>query len=64
MSVSVFSGQGESLISVTPYQQLVPHKNERNKTPVSFVLRKEPIGCTVNPRKISQEDTVINPKKM
>ena len=59
--VSVFYVQREILPSVKPYQQHIPHKNNRNKTPVSSVLRKEPIGDTVNPRKLSQEDTVNDP---
>ena len=62
-SVSVISGQGESLAGVTPHQQRIPCKNKIKKTPASLVLRKEPIGNTVNPRKISQEGTVIDPEK-
>ena len=63
LSVYVLSGQGESLSSVTPDQKLISRNNERKKTPSSYVLRKEPIGDTVNPRKISQEDTVIDQEK-
>ena len=57
------SGQGESLASVTPDQQRITIKNNRKKTPSSYVLRKEPIGYTVSSRKISQEDTVIDEEK-
>ena len=55
--------QGESLVSVTPDQQRIPCKNKINKTPYSSVIRKEPIEDTVNPRKISKEDTVTDLEK-
>ena len=55
--------QGESLESVTTYQIYITSKNKRKKTPASLVLKKETIGYTVNPRKISQEDTVTDTEK-
>ena len=61
--MSVLFEHGESLSGVTPYQQFIPRKNKRKKTPAILVLRKEPIRDTVNLRKISQEDTVIYPEK-
>ena len=57
------SRQGENLASVTPDQKYTPRKKKRKKTPSSLVLRKEPIGDTVNQRKILQEDNVIDPEK-
>ena len=55
-----FSRQGESLASVTPDNIRIPRNNERNKTPDSSFIRKEHIGDTVSPRKISQEDIVTD----
>ena len=63
LSVSVLSGQGEILASVTPDQICIPRKIKWNKTTDSLVIRKEPIRVTVNPRKLSQEDTVTNVEK-
>ena len=60
LSVSVLSGQGEILASVTPDQISIPRKIKWNKTTYSLVIRKEPIRFTVNPIKLSQEDTVTN----
>ena len=42
----------------------IPRKNKRKKTPASSVLIKDPIRDTVSPRKISQEDTTIDPEKV
>ena len=63
LSVSVLSGQGESLASVTPYQQRITRNNKRKETPYTSVIRKEPIRDTVNPRKISKEGTVTDVEK-
>ena len=57
------SRQGESLSNVTPYKICIPRKNKRKKTPDSSAIRKEHIRDTVNPRKISQEDTVTDVEK-
>ena len=57
------SGQGESLSSVTPDQELIPSQEWKKRTPASLVLRKELILDTFNPRKISQEDTIIDLEK-
>ena len=40
LSVSVFSGQGESLASETPDKIRIPRKNKRKITPYSLVIRK------------------------
>ena len=64
MDVSVFSGQGESLKSVTPDQIRIYRKNKRKKTPASLVLRKEPIRDTVNLRIRSQEYTITDSEKV
>ena len=64
LGISVLYGQGESLESLTTYKQRITCNNKRKKTPASQVIRKEPIGDTVNPRKISQEDTVLYPENV
>ena len=57
------SGQVESLASVIPDKPRIPRRNKRKKTTSSLVLRKEPIRDTVNPRKISHGDTLIDTEK-
>ena len=52
------SRQGESLASVTRDNIRIPRKNKRKETPDSLVIRKKLIEDIVNPRKISQENTV------
>ena len=59
-NVSDFSIQREILASVTADNICIPCKNKIKKTPDSLVIIKEPIRDTVNPRKISQEDTVTD----
>ena len=54
------SGQGDDLASVTPENLHIPRKNKRKKTTDTSVIRKEPIGEPVNPRKISKEDAVTD----
>ena len=63
MDLSVLSVLVSSSSSVTPYQKRSPRKNKRKETPDVSILRKEPLRDTVNPRKISQEDSPIHPEK-
>ena len=55
--------QCKSLESVRKDQQHITRKNKIKKTPDSKVIRKEPIGDTVKPRKIPKEDTVTDVEK-
>ena len=64
LSVSILYGQGESLSSVTSYNIFIPSKNKRKKTPDTSVIRKEPIGDTVNPRKRTKGDTVTAKQRL
>ena len=59
-NISGLYRQGEILASVTPDQQLIDRNNNKKKSPNSSVIRKGPIGNTVNPRKISKGDTVTD----
>ena len=52
LSVSVLSGHGESLSSVTSYQKRIPRKNKRKKTSDTFIKIKENIQEPVNPSKM------------
>ena len=51
LSVSVLSGHGESLSSVTPDTLCIPRKNKRKKNPDTLIIRKQPIKEPVNPTK-------------
>ena len=61
--LSVFSGKGESLSSVTSDQQLIPCKNARNKTSDTLIMRKDPIQEPVNPSKRAKEDNIPDVEK-
>ena len=50
LSVSVLSGHGESLSSVTPDTISITRKNKRKKTPDTLIIRKQPIKEPVNPK--------------
>ena len=52
------------MASVTRDNIRIPRKKKIKETSNSLVIRKEPIGDTVNPRKISQEDTVKDEEKV
>ena len=56
-------GHGESLPSVTPDILCVPRKNKINKTPDTFIVRKEVIKEPVNPRKMAKEITLTDVEK-
>ena len=40
LSISVLSGYGESLSSVTPDQQHIPYNNKRKKTSDTLITKK------------------------
>ena len=61
--VSVLSGQGESLSSVTPDNLRIPRKNKGKKTPENSVIRKEPIVYKANPRKRAKQYNVTDVEK-
>ena len=54
LSVSVLSGHGESLSSVTPDQQRIPRKNKIKKISDTLIIRKEPIQEPFNPKKMAK----------
>ena len=49
--ISLLYGKLYYLASVTLYILCIPYKNKIKKTPDTSVIRKEPIGELVNPRK-------------
>ena len=51
LSVSIFSGQGESLSSVSTDILRITRKNKRNNTSYTSIIIKQPIKEPVNPRK-------------
>ena len=51
LSISVLSGQGKSLSSVSPDIICIPCKNKRKKTPDTSIIRTQPIKEPANPRK-------------
>ena len=53
-SISVLSGHGESLSSVTTYQQRITRKKKIKKTSDSLIMRKDTIQETDNPRKMEK----------
>ena len=63
LHLSVLSGLGSSLSSVTPDQKLIPRKNKRKETPSDLIIIKEPIRKTVKPRKISKGDSIMHAEK-
>ena len=60
---SVFSRLRSSLASVKPDQKRIPCKNIKRKHQIFYNLKKETIRKTVNPRKISQEDSLMHSEK-
>ena len=51
IGVSVLSGNGENLSSITPDQQRIPRKNKIKKPSYTFITRKKIIQEPVNPSK-------------
>ena len=47
--ISDLSGQGDYLAGITPDIIRIPHKNKRQKTPGTSIIRKEPIRGTSQP---------------
>ena len=64
LNVSVLSRQGEISSSVTPYQQRIPCKNKRNKTPDTSIIRKEHIQEPLNPSKRTKEISLTDVEKL
>ena len=55
LSVSVLSGQAESLSIASPYILCIPFKNNIKKTPDTSIIRKKTIKEPFNPRKRAKE---------
>ena len=64
MGASVLSGDGESLSSLTPDQQLIPLKNKKKKTPDTLIIREELIQEPVNSGKRANEYSIPDVKKL
>ena len=60
LGVSVLSGHGKHLSSVTPDIISIPHKNKRKKTTDTSIIRKQPIKEPVNPRKKAKENNLTD----
>ena len=64
LSVSVLSGQGEILSSVTSDIIFIPRNNKRKKNAGTYVVRKQPIQEPVNPKKRAKENTLTDVEKI
>ena len=62
-NVSILSGKGDGLASVTSDNICITRNNKRKKNPDTSFIRKEPIGEPFNPRKRAKEDTVTDVEK-
>ena len=63
LSVSVLSGQGEILSSVSPDIIFIIRNNKRKKYPDTSIIRKQPIKEPVNPRKKKKENNLTDVEK-
>ena len=63
LSVSIFSGKGESVSSVTLDNLFITCNNKGKKNPDTLIIRKQPIQEPVNTRKMAKENNLTDVEK-